>query len=184
MRWDPKYRKHERLLVRVAVVFSVVAVVLAFTLTTRLGVSSQPVEPSEVWAYIQEQSAQKDFDPQFVYAIAWAESSLNADARTLAARGMMQMTKPAWKEVTDVSYRHAWDWQTNIRVAIDYLDFCRTYLKQHDSYNYPLLAASYRYGPYYVKDKDFDLQKVRAPKNKIYKQIFSGNIRPVEPPNE
>lgn len=140
------------------------------------------ISPEEVWAYIYEQASQEGLDPQFVYALAWAESSLNERARSSVARGMMQMTRPAWDEVTDESYRHAWNWKDNVRVAIQYLVFCREFLKKHDSYSYPLLAASFRYGPYYVQNKDFDLSQVKQPENEIYKLLFSGNTRPVRPP--
>lgn len=179
---DRQYLRDERLLIRTAVVLGVVAGILAFILAKNIGSRAEQVSPDEVWAYVEETAAQKELDAEFVYALAWAESSLNAKARSSVARGMMQLTKPAWREVSDESYRHAWDWKTNVRVGIDYLDFCRAYLKRHDAFSYPLLAASYRYGPYYVKDKGFDLGKIRQPKNEIYKRIFDGNIRPVPPP--
>lgn len=184
MPWDIKYRKHERLLVRLSLATGIFACVLAFVLTKTLGDGAEKVSPMEVWLFVQEQAPQKNLDPGFVYALAWAESSLDARARSSVARGIMQLTKPAWSQVSDESYRHAWDWHTNIRVAIDYLAYCRDYLKQHDSFNYPLLAASYRYGPFYVKGKDFNIDQVKAPKNEIYQRIFGGNIRPVAPPME
>jgi soluble lytic murein transglycosylase-like protein len=182
MPMDPHYHRDERLLIRLTVVLGVVAGLLAFILAKNLGSNADRVSPAEVWPYVQEVSLQAGLDPEFVYALAWAESSLNAKARSSVARGMMQLTKPAWRQVSDESYRHAWNWKTNIRVAVDYLVYCREYLKKHDSFSYPLLAASYRYGPYYVKKRDFDLSQVRTPKNKIYKRIFEGIIRPVPPP--
>jgi soluble lytic murein transglycosylase-like protein len=182
MSFDHHYLRDERLLVRVAVVLGVVVGILAFILAKSLTTRVEQVAPPEVWAYVQEASAQKGFDPEFVYALAWAESSLNPKARSSVARGMMQLTKSAWREVSDESYRHAWDWKTNIRVGIDYLAFCREFLKRHDSFSYPLLAASYRYGPYYVKKRGFNLNKLKVPKNEIYQRIFEGNIRPVRPP--
>jgi soluble lytic murein transglycosylase-like protein len=179
---DPHYHRDERFLLRMAVVLGVVAGILAFVLTRTLGDRAEKVSPAEVWALVQELAPQRDLDPEFVYAVAWAESSLNARARSSVARGIMQLTKPAWREVTDESYRQAWDWRTNLRVGIDYLAFCRDYLKQHDSFSYPLLAASYRYGPYFVRDQNFNLRQVPTPKNEIYRRIFEGNIRPVAPP--
>ncbi|MGZ0654843.1 transglycosylase SLT domain-containing protein [Coraliomargarita sp. W4R53] len=179
---DHNYQRHERLLIRGAVILGVVVGILAFTVTRTISDRSEQVSPEAVWAYVQEIAPQRDLDPEFVYAIAWAESSLNARAHSSVARGIMQLTKPAWREVSDESYRHAWDWRTNVRVGIDYLAFCRDYLKRHDSFTYPLLAASYRYGPYHVKNKDFDILKLKQPKNKIYRSIFEGNIRPVVPP--
>ncbi len=170
------------MLIRMAVILGIVAGILAFTLTRTLGDRDQKVSPEDVWAFVQEQAPQRDLDPEFVYALAWAESSLNARARSSVARGIMQLTKPAWQEVSEESYRHAWDWRTNIRVGIDYLAFCRDYLKKHDSFSYPLLAASYRYGPYYVENKNFNILQLKQPKNEIYRRIFGGNIRPVVPP--
>jgi soluble lytic murein transglycosylase-like protein len=181
---DRRYHRDERLLIRIAVIFGVLAGILAFTLTSKLTHRTEKVSPVEVWSYIQEIAPQRNLDPEFVYALAWAESSLNARARSSVARGIMQISKPAWQDVSDESYRLAWDWRTNIRVSIDYLALCRDYLLKHDSFNYQLLAASYRYGPYYVADKDFDLSKIKKPKNEIYQRIFAGNIRPVTPPQE
>lgn len=179
---DHHYHRDERLLIRMAVVLGVVAGILAFVLTRTLGDRTEKVSSAEVWAYVREQAPRRDLDPEFVYALAWAESRLNARARSSVARGIMQLTKPAWREVSDESYRHAWDWRTNIRVGIDYMAFCRDYLKQHDSFSYPLLAAAYRYGPYYVKDKNFNVGQIKQPNNEIYRRIFQGEIRPVAPP--
>ncbi|MFO8026796.1 MAG: lytic transglycosylase domain-containing protein [Opitutales bacterium] len=176
------YGRDERFLIRLAMVLAVVVAVLAFILAKSRDSRVERVAPEEVWSYVTEVSAREDLDPGFVYALVWAESSLNARARSPVARGMMQLTKTAWREVSDQSYRHAWDWKTNIRVGIDYLAFCRDFLKRHDAFSYPLLAASYRYGPYYVQQRGFDLSRVRSPKNEIYQSIFSGQIRPVQPP--
>jgi len=182
MPMDPHYLRDERMLVRLAVVLGLVVGILAILLAKNLTSRAEQVSPSEVWSFVQEASAQKGLDPEFVYALAWAESSLKPKARSSVARGMMQLTKSAWREVSEESYRHDWDWKTNIRVGVDSLAFCRDFLKRHDAFSYPLLAASYRYGPYYVKKRGFDLNQVRTPKNEIYKRIFDGNIRPVRPP--
>ena len=183
MPFDRRYLRDERLLIRLAVVRGVMAGLLAFLLAKGLTSGVEQISPEKVWSYVQETSAQKNLDAEFVYALAWAESSLNAKARSPVARGIMQLTKSAWREVSDASYRHAWDWKTNVRVGVDYLAFCRDFLKRHDVFSYPLLAACYRYGPYYVKKKDFDLKLVRKPANDIYRRIFNGNIRPVRPPS-
>lgn len=179
---DHHYHRDERLIIRVAVVLGVCVGILSVYFARNLSPPVEQVSSEEVWSFIVEQAPQADLDPEFIYALAWAESSLNAKARSSYARGIMQMSRPAWKEVTKESYRHAWDWRTNIRVAIDYLVFCRDFLKTHDSFSYPLLAASYRYGPYHVQDKNFNILQIKQPKNEIYKRIFNGNIRPVQPP--
>jgi soluble lytic murein transglycosylase-like protein len=179
---DSRYQRDERLIIWMAVVCGAVVGVLACFLVQTQSPRKESVLPEDVWRVVSKLAPAAGIDPGFVYALAWAESGLNARARSSVARGIMQLTKPAWMEVTDESYRLAWDWQTNIRVGIDYLAFCRDYLKSHDSFNYQLLAASYRYGPYYVRNKNFDLKQVKPPKNKIYQNIFAGNIRPVAPP--
>jgi soluble lytic murein transglycosylase-like protein len=179
---DYDYRRDERLIIRIAVVLGVVIGGCAIFLAQQYSPPQDQVLPEDVWPVVYELSVQAELDPEFVYALAWAESGLNASARSSIARGMMQLTRPAWDEVTDESYRLAWDWQISIRVAIDYLVYCRDYLKSRHSFSYPLLAASYRYGPYYVADKQFDITLLKPPDNEIYQRIFAGNVRPVAPP--
>lgn len=179
---DNHYHRDERLLIRLAVILGVVVCILAIIIAQTVGNHAEPVSAEEVWTYIKEQAPSKGLDPEFVYAVAWAESSLNARARSSVARGMMQLTRPAWTEVSTESYRHAWDWRINVRVGIDYLVFCRDYLKRHGEFTYPLLAAAYRYGPYHVKVNDFKISKLEKPENLIYQSIFAGHIHPVEPP--
>lgn len=181
---DHHYLRHERLVLRLAVFLMPLIVVVAVLLSLKFDHRNERISESEVWSFIEQVSRQKGLDPEFVYALAWAESSLNAKARSSVARGIMQLTKPAWQEVSDESYRLAWDWRTNIRVATDYLIFCRDFLIRHDAFTYPLLAACYRYGPYHVKMRDFDLTLVEPPINKIYQAIFAGNICPVRPPEQ
>jgi soluble lytic murein transglycosylase-like protein len=182
MQLDHHYHRDERLIIRLAVVLGVVMGVLAIFLAQKYRAPREQVSPEAVWTVVYELSPQVDLDPEFVYALAWAESGLNPKARSSVARGIMQITRPAWNEVTDESYRLAWEWQTSIRVGIDYLAYCRDYLKSRDSFSYPLLAASYRYGPYHVQDNNFDIKQVKPPKNEIYQRIFAGNVRPVAPP--
>ncbi len=179
---DHRYHRDERLVLRLAVGLGGLVGILAVWMSIYYNPLPQKVSEEEVWAHIEALAPAKGLDPEFVYAIAWAESSLNAKARSSVARGMMQITEPAWRQVTEESYKHAWDWRTNIRIAIEYLDFCRDYLHRYDEFSYPLLAACYRYGPYYVKDQNFKISKVAEPDNEIYKRIFDGNIRPVVPP--
>ena len=182
MSFDHRYQRDERFIIRMAVACGIIFGVMAYFGAQTQNPRKEQVLPEEVWRVVSELAPAAGIDPEFVYALAWAESGLNARARSSVARGMMQLTRPAWTEVTDESYRLAWDWQTNLRIGIEYLVFCRDYLKSHDSFNYQLLAASYRYGPYYVRKKNFDIKQVKPPKNEIYKHIFDGNVRPVSPP--
>lgn len=146
------------------------------------GPKEKRIESAEVWAHIVEVTEGRSIDPEFLYAIAWAESSLDAHAKTSVARGMMQMTEAAWSDMTNLPYQYAWDWRVNIRVSLDYLEWCRAFLETNKTFTYPLLAACYRYGPQYVKDRNFDIRKVDRPKNEIYRKIFDGDLRPVAPP--
>jgi len=179
---DVNYQRDERLIMRLSAALGIVVGVLAFYFAQGLGDDADQVSPEKVWTYIEQIAPQSGIDAEFVYALAWAESSLKPKARSKVARGIMQLTKAAWREATDESYRRAWNWRDNIRVGIDYLAFCRDFLQRYDSFSYPLLAAAYRYGPYYVKSKGFDLAQMKQPKNEIYQRIFAGNIRPVAPP--
>lgn len=183
MGFDRRYLKDEKAAVRIAVILGAVSGVLCFLFWVFRGPSENRIPAQEVWAFVSEVAPEKGLDPGFVYSLAWAESSLNARAKTSVARGIMQLNKGAWSEVSDLPYRHAWDWKTNLRVSMDYMNWCRDFLKQHGSFDYPLLAASYRYGPFYVKKKQFQLAKVKPPKNEIYQAIFAGNLRPIPPPS-
>lgn len=117
-------------------------------------------------------------DASFLYAIGWAESSFNAHARSSVARGLMQMTRPAWKEIQAGSYGKAFSWQKNMRAGARYLLFCREALDAPYSENYPHLAAAYRFGPYRVKAADYDLSKLPPPQNTTYRALFQGNLTP------
>ncbi|MGE9292614.1 MAG: transglycosylase SLT domain-containing protein [Puniceicoccales bacterium] len=138
--------------------------------------------PQRVWSYISSEAPKQGIDPAFVFAIAQAESGLNPQANSGYAHGMMQLSKVAWHEVSNSSYRFAWNWYSNVYVAIDYLAFCKEFLEQHNKFSYPLLAACYRYGPYKVKAEGFSIAKLPAPTNRIYQQLFAGNTSPVKTP--
>lgn len=177
-----EYRKNEKSVLIVAAGLGVGLSFLAILLAQTVGSHTEKIPSGEVWAFIQQEASRAELDAEFVYAIAWAESSLNAHARTSVARGMMQITRLAWQQVSNLPYRNAWDWKTNVTVAIDYLDYCRGYLEENEVFSYPLLAASYRYGPYEVKKSEFLIKNLDPPKNKIYQQIFVGELQPVAPP--
>ena len=50
---------------------------------------------------------------------------------------MMQISKAAWRDVSDLSYRHAWDWRRNIEVGTNYLAHNRELLQKHRRFSYP-----------------------------------------------
>lgn len=111
-----------------------------------------------------------------------AESSLDPHASSGHARGIMQMSEKAWQTVSDESWRQAWNWEKNIRAGIAYLVHCRELLPADKRSNYALLAACYRYGPNHVRRENYNLKRLGTPTNLIYKQLLSGNIHPVDPP--
>lgn len=134
------------------------------------------IPPETVWRFIQREAPKYNLDPGFVYAIAFAESSLNAHADSGTARGIMQMSEAAWQTVTTDSYRRAWNWKHNIRMAMAYLSHCRDMLVANERFNYPLLAACYRFGPNAVRRANFNISALPPTRNRIYQQIFSGHI--------
>lgn len=139
----------------------------------------------EVWKFIEQESAQAGLDPYFVFAIAQAESSLDPSAESANgfARGLMQMSEGAWQTVSDKDWDHAWQWQENVRMGIAYLVHLRGLLEKARAFSYPALAASYRFGPGAVKRQNYSVSSfLPRVKNRVYRQLLSGNLRPVPAP--
>ena len=141
------------------------------------------IPEKKVWAKVKKESAKHGLDAHFVYAICHAESSLDAHAETKVARGMMQLTEPAWQDVTERNYRLAFDWEINVETGIRYLAKLKGMLERANHFSYPRLAASYRWGFSRLRKNGFLVSKLPTPRNKIYQKIFAGKIRPVKPPN-
>ena len=158
---------------------ALVLLVLIFAGCSRPEKKVIPAE--DVWEYVLKRAPQHQLDPGFVYSLAFAESSFNAYAETNVARGIAQMSEGAWDTVTDISYDRAWNWRTNLNTAMLYLAYCRKKLVEQGRFNYPLLAASYRYGPGAVRQAGYQLANLPRPTNKIYQQIFGGHIHPHPP---
>lgn len=146
------------------------------------GRGPERLEPEVVWEAVQEEAAVVGLDPGFVYAIVWAESSLRPRAETEAARGLMQLTEGAWKMVTTRPYSRAFHWRTNLRVGVAYLAYNRDVLVRAGVFNYPRLAAAYRYGRNRLAREEYDLSRLPQPSNRIYAELFQGNLWPVVPP--
>ncbi len=137
----------------------------------------------EVWKYVRTKAPAYHLDPHFVYAIAMAESSLRPNAFTFHARGMMQLSRAAWEDVSPESYRHAWNWRMNVHVGLKYLQHCRHFLEKHNAFSYANLAAAYHYGPAALKKRHFDAQAFLPHKpNKIYHALLNGEAPPVTIP--
>lgn len=138
----------------------------------------------DIRSYIHEMADEHDLNPDFVLAIAMAESSLNPKADAGYARGLMQMSKVAWETVEpDSSWRKAYNWQDNIDAGTAYLAYIREELKNDGHFSYPLLAASYRYGINKVRRANYRISNLPPPKNDIYREIFAGKIPKIELPN-
>ncbi len=162
----------------------VVAVLVGGWVSLQTCSLAQSVHPAEVWDYIESHAESYRLPTGFVYAIAWAESSLNANATTERARGMMQLTRPAWATVTRLSYDDAWDWRINIIMGMRYLAYCREFLIKNKAFSYVRLAACYRYGMHRLKHRGFDVERLPEPSNLIYRELLGGNLSPIPRPGE
>lgn len=137
---------------------------------------------ADVWKVVEREAAKYGLEPSFVFAIIAAESSFNERARNQDARGLMQLRPLAWREVSETPYTDAWQWEQNIAVGTAYLGYLKGRLEKKGEFSYPLLAASYRYGPTRVARSDYQLQALPTPRNKIYQELRKGNLSPVETP--
>lgn len=135
-----------------------------------------------VWKKIITEAPKHHLEPTFVYAICHAESSLDANAESSVAKGMMQLTEAAWSDVTKLHYRQAFEWETNVEVGMLYLQRLKQMLESQALFSYPRLAASYRYGYGALRREKFMVSRLETPINRIYRKLFAGNINPVEPP--
>lgn len=137
---------------------------------------------SKVWEKIKLEAPTYGLEPSFVYAVCHAESSLNANAETSVARGMMQLTEAAWSDVTKLHYRQAFDWETNVEVGMLYLKRLKGMLGSQGLFSYPRLAASYRYGYGALRKEKFMVSRLKTPINRIYRKLFAGELAPVKTP--
>ena len=140
------------------------------------------ISNDEVWQKISREAPQHGLEPTFVYAICHAESSLNANAESSVAKGMMQLTEAAWSDVTKLHYRQAFEWETNVEVGMLYLQRLKGMLESQNLFSYPRLAASYRYGYGALRKEQFMVSRLKTPINRICRKLFAGNLKPVEPP--
>ena len=141
------------------------------------------ISDEKVWGKVSAKAPASGLDPTFVYAICHAESSLNANAESSVARGMMQLTEAAWQDATKLHYRQAFEWETNVEVGILYLQKLKGILERNDLFSYPRLAASYRYGYGALRKEKFMVSRMKTPVNRIYRKLFAGELSPVPPPN-
>ena len=163
----------------------VTLLVLALAACRRDG--SAPPEPAppraEIWAAIQPLAQRYRMEPAFVYALVAAESNFVPSARNGAARGLLQIKPVAWRAVSPEPYEPTvWHWRSNLQVGVDYLAYSRAYLHRKTTFSYPLLLAAFHYGLEYVEERDFRMDRIPIPDNRIYRELWSGNLAPVPPP--
>ena len=162
----------------------VVYVIISLCSCKYLDRNANYISESKVWGKINQVAPLKGLNPHFVYAICHAESSLDANAESSVARGMMQLTEAAWQDSTELHYRQAFEWETNIEVGILYLFKLKQILERNDVFSYARLAASYRYGYGALRKEKFMVSRMKTPVNRIYRKLFAGEISPVSPPSE
>jgi soluble lytic murein transglycosylase-like protein len=146
-----------------------------------------PAEPpptrTEIWAAIQPLAQRYRLEPAFIYALVAAESNFDPQARNGDARGLLQVKPAAWRTVSTAPYEPAvWHWRGNLQAGVDYLAYSRAYLHRKTTFSYPLLLASFHYGLEYVEERDFRVDRIPIPENRIYRELWSGNLTPVPPP--
>ena len=165
------------------VVAVLVALILIVGVFDVFHLRPKPVAPKNVWEQARNLEAGSGIDARFLYALCWAESSFDAHARSSVARGIMQMTRPAWKEVRAGSYGDAFSWKENMQAGVQYLLFCQEVLDSSYGQSYPHPAAAYRYGPYKVKAAGYDLNQLPTPKNLVYRALLQGDLSPDSVPS-
>lgn len=153
------------------------------------GCTRKPASPADpatretVWAALQPPAARYRMDPAFIYALVAAESNFDPRARNGEARGLLQLTPAAWREVSREPYEPAvWDWRKNLETGVDYLAWCRSYLHKKGRFSYSLLLAAFHYGMDHVEQRDFDLGRIEPPENPVYRELWRGNLSPVPLP--
>ncbi|MDE3084223.1 MAG: transglycosylase SLT domain-containing protein [Verrucomicrobiota bacterium] len=146
---------------------------------------SSPPTRAEIWAAIQPQAQRYRLDPAFIYALVAAESNFEPRARSGSACGLLQLKPAAWAAVSSAPFEPTvWDWRANLEAGVDYLAFCRSYLHRQPrvEFSYPLLLSAFHYGLDYVEQRQFDVRRLICPDNVIYRELWGGHLRPVEPP--
>lgn len=143
-----------------------------------------PPTRAEIWTAIQPMAVRYRVSPAFIYALVAAESNFDPLARNGSARGLLQITPRAWRAVSAVPYEPAvWNWRTNLEVGVDYLAYSRAYLHRKTTFSYPLLLAAFHYGLDYVEERDFNPGRIPVPNSPIYRELWSGTLTPVPPPD-
>jgi hypothetical protein len=131
-------------------------------------------EASEVWEKAENLGARYDIDPLLIFSIACAESSLNPEADSGVARGLMQMTSDAWKDATKRPYSDAWDWKANMDGACAYIAILKGRLERSGRLSPANLVAAYHFGPGRLEKAGYDFSRLPEVKNFVYRDILAG----------
>lgn len=172
-------KRFERLFYTIA---GFIALMTVMFVLQRVIYSHYRVPAHLVWQKVSLEAGKYDLDPEFVYAIVFAESSFRPRASNTGGNGIMQVSERTWESITDQPYDCVWDWQLNIEVGTAYLSWCKQYLETKKEFSYPLVAACYNSGPGTVRRKKFNIEAFQNTNNRIYKKLFSGDTSPLEVP--
>ena len=138
---------------------------------------------AEIWAAIQPQAERYRIEPGFVYALVAAESNFDPRARRGEACGLLQLSPPAWRTVSERPFEPAvWEWRVNLATGIDYLAHLRNELHRKTAFSYPKLVAAFHHGPAALAERGFDEQRLAVPDHPVFRELWRGNLAPVEPP--
>ncbi len=137
----------------------------------------RPPTRVEIQSLLREEASAVGLNPDFVVAICFAESSFNPAADSGYARGLMQVSHIAWRQVRRDSWDYAYDWRENIRAGVDYLVWCRAYLNDRGQFSYANLAAAYRFGPVALQRAGFEVGRLRTCPNVTYRLLLAGQTK-------
>ncbi len=174
-------KRYERLLYTVA---GFIVLMTVLFVVQKIIYSQYRVPKHLVWEKVIVEAEKHDLDPNFVYAIVFAESSFRPHASNTGGNGIMQVSERTWGSITDEPYDRVWDWKLNIEVGTAYLSWCKQYLETKKEFSYPLVAACYNSGPNAVRKKKFQIESFQKTNNRIYKKLFLGDISPLESPTK
>ena len=143
---------------------------------------SKFIDEREVWEFVKAECKEANLHPGFVYALIYAESGFDAHNHDVQYRGMMGLSKTAWKYVAQRGYHEAYDWKLNVRYGIDYLELLRDKLYEERTFSYPVMAACYYYGYKEMKSANFRISYFESPENQLYRKLMSGSLQPMRVP--
>jgi len=112
---------------------------------------------------------------ELVYGMVMTESRGKASARGKGGeRGLMQVKQGTWKDITKVPWYRAFDPETNIRVATEYLNWITRYFERHGKRPVPhLVIAAYNCGPTRLRKSGWRLSNCPERTRAYVKKVFT-----------